>query len=656
MRLESLFIFSIFILLIVNSACFATNVGFNSFSPVSYVQQNQQRLSALTSYKRRIEEYNRKIFRLKKLISKIIQTQKDNAQSGFNINSNSKTNKTLDKLCDSDINSSKGSDDVNISGNDELERKLTEVVISLLDEQTKFTNMFLRRMIIFWNPNFNFGVDISSKVEVERGFLDMLGLGDKSLWSGSNCGGKLIGATDSEDRIQESIPKLIDLAQLYRFSMVYNYIHIIGSIYRHTKNFDRTVRSRLRLFKNMRERLIKTRDSLALTLNTDLPNDVDLPYPRSPPSYLNVGENCNEDIYRQISKEIAFFKKVQDENRELSVRIRDGPCRNHEVTGCTFCEIKKVCLSLIEWAFNDIQADLIRLDRDLKLCIDSIQRNGGVNAPPDAMFKSEESSDLSSSEILDESGESIFSYECDEQDNSQEEMTLTSNTYEDGLEGSEESLGTFTQINPTSKHSDIKRYKRRSSHHRTSRTSKRRGIKSRRTNMSWKLKSLEADPLSKNDNKESSNGTNCPQNNETQITGSKSNDYSASTSVNDDINSNSKLNTSLDIQQSRDSKRITSGEDWRHANEASRSKVYSPSYGFSDSESESENDPDTPIDTTSNSHNTEFSNSVVRRNIGNCENKRNIPSANVGISRTSETIDTHSRRTRLTKRRRSRRK
>ncbi|KAJ1606920.1 putative signal peptide-containing protein [Cryptosporidium canis] len=497
MRLESLSIFSLFVVLLLttNHACFAADIGFNSFSSVSYVQDNQQRFAALTAYKKKINDSNKKIHKLKKLLSRLMQLQNDSYPSGSGFDSNFKSARNPDRRPDNvSIEGSGGAKGggalSSVGSGDDLEKRFVGTVLSLVEEQTNFMNLLLKRMIIFWNPSFNFGVDISSKSTMERGFLDMLGLGDRQIWSGSSFGGKLVKATESDNGERESVEKLIGLTEFYRYSMVYNYIHIIGSIYRHAKNFERTVRSRLRLFRNMRERLISSRDSLALLLDTDLPDDVSLPYPVFPPCYLNMAENCNVDIYNRISGEISFFKEVQDENKELSIRIRGEPCDDHEVTGCTGCEIKKLSVSLIEWAFNDIQLDLLRLERDLKLCLDSIKQNSNGDIPVGPGSTKRDAGSGSG-------GRSRESYEGDRQAVSPDEAGLGPMASKRDQEGEPGSAGLMGRRGAAHGGSEIKRYKRRSLHHRTSRrNSKRRSLKSRRSRMVRRLRSTDQGPRS----------------------------------------------------------------------------------------------------------------------------------------------------------------
>ncbi|KAJ1607903.1 putative signal peptide-containing protein [Cryptosporidium canis] len=497
MRLESLSIFSLLVVLLLttNHACFAADIGFNSFSSVSYEQDNQQRFAALTAYKKKINDSNKKILKLKKLLSKLMQLQNDSYPSGSGFDSNFKSARNPERRPDNvSIEGScgaKGSNALSSLGSgDDLEKRFIGTVLSLVEEQANFMNLLLKRMIIFWNPSFNFGVDISSKSTMERGFLDMLGLGDRQIWSGSSFGGKLVKATESDNGERESVEKLIGLTEFYRYSMVYNYIHIIGSIYRHSKNFERTVRSRLRLFRNMRERLISSRDSLALLLDTDLPDDVSLPYPVFPPCYLNMAENCNSEIYGRISGEISFFKEVQDENKELSNRIRGEPCDDHEATGCTGCEIKKLSVSLIEWAFSDIQLDLLRLERDLKLCLDSIKQNSNGDIPvgPGSTKRDAESAS---------EGRSRESYEGGRQAVSPDEAGLGPRAFNRDLEGEPGSVGLMGRRGAAHGDSEIKRYKRRSLHHRTSRrNSKRRSLKSRRSRIARRLRSTDQCPRS----------------------------------------------------------------------------------------------------------------------------------------------------------------
>ncbi|KAK9173123.1 Uncharacterized protein cmbei_4003750 [Cryptosporidium meleagridis] len=500
MRLKNWCILSIFILLIksLNYACFASNGEFNSLTLASYTQQNQQRITALATYKKKINESNKKIFRQKRIISKILQAQKENNQTGFN--SNSKAARISDRHQDAIVVANGSNNKSSASNNDELEKKLSEVVVSLLDEQAKFANLILKRVIMFWDPSLNFGIDISSKGALERGFLDMLGLGDKQIWNESNYGGKLISATDSENRIQEPLSKLISLSELYRYLMMCNYLHIIGSIYRHAKNFERTVRSRLRLFKKMRDRLVNTRDSLAIMLNTDLPDDVNLPHPIYPPCYLNMAENCNEEIYNQILNEIAFFKVVQDENKELSIRIRDVSCGNHEVTGCTFCEIKKARISLIEWAFNDIQSDLTRLERDLKLCQETIKRNNGGDPSASKFSRGGGGFESNLSYNVSDSSESALGYGSGELSNDQDEAS-SFHILSGGSENNARSAGNMNRRSRTHSITEIKRYKRRSFHHKTSkRISKRRFLKSRRTRTIRRSKGHDPDSFLEDNN------------------------------------------------------------------------------------------------------------------------------------------------------------
>ncbi|TRY52014.1 Uncharacterized protein CTYZ_00002145 [Cryptosporidium tyzzeri] len=501
MRLRNWCILSIFILLIksLNNICFASNGEFNSLTLASYTQQNQQRVIALATYKKKINESNKKIFKLKKIVCRILQIQQENNQTGFN--SNSKATRISDRHQDAILTNSGSNNKSSTSNHDELERKLSEVVVSLLEEQTKFSNLILQRIIIFWNPSLNFGVDISSKGALEQGFLDMLGLGDKQICSGSSYGGKIIRATDSENIIQESVSKLISLTELYRYLMMYNYLHIIGSIYRHTKNFERTVRSRLRLFKKMRDRLVSTRDSLAFILNADLPDDVNLPHPISPPCYLNMGENCNEEIHNQILNEIAFFKAVQDENRELSARIRDGSCGNHEVTGCTFCEIKRARISLIEWTFNDVQSDLTRLERDLKLCQETIKRNNGDDLSISKFNKGGGDFEPNSDYNISDSSETMLGYGSSELSNDQDETNYLCGNFSSEFGNNARPTGNMNRRSRTCSNTEIKRYKRRSFHHKTSKkTSKRRYLKSRRIKTIRKSKGHDADPFSADNN------------------------------------------------------------------------------------------------------------------------------------------------------------
>ncbi|KAH8581520.1 uncharacterized protein ELE39_000581 [Cryptosporidium sp. chipmunk genotype I] len=647
MRLKNLCIFSIFILLIttVNNKCFASNVGFNSLISASYVQQNQQRTAALAAYKKKINDSNKKIFKLKRTLYRILQIQ-DSNQSGLTFNSNSKTTRASDRHQDS-IPAIKLSDNIsNTSDSDEIEKKLAEVVVSLLDEQTKFVNLLLKRIVIFWNPNFNFGVDISSKEAIERGFLDMLGLGNKQIWSGSTYGGKLARAIDSENRVQESISKLIGLTELYRYSMVYNYIHIIGSIYRHTKNFERTVRSRLRLFKSMRERLISTRDSLALLLNVDLPDDVDLPYPVSPPCYLNVGENCDEEMYNQILNEIAFFKEVQDENKELSIRIRNGSCGIHEVTGCTSCEIKKVRVSLIDWAFNDIQIDLLRLERDLKLCKETIKQNNGGEEPSISRLNGGvEGFVLSPGGSLHDSEEYVS--EFDDQDNYQEEAELTSNA-SDGFESGARPTGALTRRGRTCESTEIKRYKRRSFQKASKRTSKRRYLKTRRTKMKRRLKNFEIDSITGNNNCGDGSNMNNFQNDGKQATDFKSGDSSFSSIKGDSI-----------VR-----KGSVLGGNHKKTTEINGPGIYSPfssfsdnSTNFTDSESESEMDIGSPLnsDTHVSTKTSEFPSSATRQSNGAPETKRGLSSNEPFQSPEAEVAHSLSN-TQISKRRRNKRR
>ncbi|KAL5369060.1 putative signal peptide-containing protein [Cryptosporidium parvum] len=521
MRLRNWCILSIFILLIksLDNICFASNGEFNSLTIASYTQQNQQRIATLATYKKKINDSNKRIFKLKKIICRILQVQQENNQTGFN--SNSKATRISDRHQDAIVTTSGSNNKSSTSDNDELEKKLSEVVVSLLDEQAKFANLILKRIIIFWNPSLNFGVDISSKGALERGFLDMLGLGDKQIWSGSNYGGKLIRATDSENRIQESVSKLISLTELYRYLMVHNYLHIIGSIYRHTKNFERTVRSRLRLFKKMRDRLVSTRDSLALILNTDLPDDVNLPHPISPPCYLNMGENCNEEMYNQILNEIAFFKAVQDENRELSTRIRDGSCGNHEVTGCTFCEIKKARISLIEWAFNDIQSDLTRLERDLKLCQETIKRNNGNDLSISKFNRGGGGFEPNLDYNISDSSETMLGYGSSELSNDQNETNSYGN-FSSEFGNNARPTGNMNRRSRTCSSTEIKRYKRRSFHHKTSKkTSKRRYLKSRRTKTIRKSKDCDADPFLADNNNDGVSNVSSSHKNQIHSTDSK---------------------------------------------------------------------------------------------------------------------------------------
>ncbi|KAF7455847.1 hypothetical protein HWI79_3607 [Cryptosporidium felis] len=313
-------------------------------------------------YKRKITDSNKKILKLRKSLHRLWQpgggSEGSDSRHSYDVDLKP-SNRALDRR----------------QTDDEFERKQRDIILVLFDEQIKFINLVLNRLIIFWNPSFNYGVDITSKVQSDRGFLDMLGLGDKQIWSGSNYGGKVMNIVDVENEEHDNLEKLIDLSELYRYSMIYSYLQILGLIYRRTKNFERAVRSRFRLFKNVRKRLTMTRDVLALMLGTDLPNEGDLPLPVAPPYYLNMGENCSEEIYEQISREISFFREVQDENRGLLTRIRNGTCGKHELTGCSSCEIKKLTISILEWEILDVQMDIQRLERDLKLCRDSIQKN-----------------------------------------------------------------------------------------------------------------------------------------------------------------------------------------------------------------------------------------------------------------------------------------
>ncbi|KAH8738961.1 hypothetical protein FG386_003286 [Cryptosporidium ryanae] len=340
-----------------NSANNVYNRNVSLYS-VSLVEVNINRINVLTTYKKRILEKSKKVSRTKRSLSKLISIQ-----------ARMKTEKD-GKRSDNYYISFLMSKDTGVKADGDI----VEAVINLIKDQVKFMELLIETVILFWDPAFNYGIDISSQTRADHSFLDMLGLGDKGLWDANNYGGRVSKASDTDLRSSDSIFKILGSVEMYRYLMVYNYLLIIGLIYRKGKNFERNIKSKLRLFHNVREGLISSRDSLSLLIDSDLPGDISLPPPRPSPSYLDVGANCNLKIYNEIVEEINFFRGIQDENKFLADKIKSSECTNHDFRGCNSCEIKRTSVLIIEWSMNDIQMDIERLEKDLKLCINNIKK------------------------------------------------------------------------------------------------------------------------------------------------------------------------------------------------------------------------------------------------------------------------------------------
>ncbi|KAK6589852.1 hypothetical protein RS030_192907 [Cryptosporidium xiaoi] len=325
--------------------------------PISLAEVNVNRMSVLNTYKKGLLERSKKISRMKKSLSKLISQTRTKSERDFK-SSNRYSSLLMNKVTR-----------VKTDGG------IVEAVLNLMKEQVKLVELLLEVVIMFWDPVFNYGIDISSQSKIDHSFLDMLGLGDKGLWDTDNYGGKVSKAIDTGLGSSDSLFKILGSIEMYRYLMTYNYLLIIGLIYRKGKNFERNIRSKLRLFHNVREGLISSRDSLSLLLDSDLPGEISFPHPKPSPSYLDVGANCDLKTYNEIREEINFFRRVQDESKIFSDEIKSSECTHHDFRGCNSCEIKKTSILIIEWSMNDIQMDIERLEKDLKLCFENIRKS-----------------------------------------------------------------------------------------------------------------------------------------------------------------------------------------------------------------------------------------------------------------------------------------
>ncbi|KAH7647273.1 hypothetical protein FG379_002416 [Cryptosporidium bovis] len=325
--------------------------------PISLAEVNVNRMSVLTTYKKGLLEKSKKVSRMKKSLYKLI------SQTRMKSERDCKYNNKYSSLLMNKVTRVK------------TDGGIVEAVLNLIKEQVKLVELLLEVVIMFWDPVFNYGIDISSQSKIDHSFLDMLGLGDKGLWDTDNYGGKVSKAIDTDLGSSDSLFKILGSIEMYRYLMTYNYLLIIGLIYRKGKNFERNIRSKLRLFHNVREGLISSRDSLSLLLDSDLPGDISFPHPKPSPSYLDVGANCDLKTYNEIREEINFFRRVQDESKIFSDKIKSSECTHHDFRGCNSCEIKKTSILIIEWSMNDIQMDIERLEKDLKLCFENIRKS-----------------------------------------------------------------------------------------------------------------------------------------------------------------------------------------------------------------------------------------------------------------------------------------
>ncbi|KAL7068431.1 hypothetical protein ACR3K2_11530 [Cryptosporidium serpentis] len=252
---------------------------------------------------------------------------------------------------------------------------LTAQRLELINLQIKKINMTTSRLLVYWHAEYNMGLDVELSESLDVSFLDMIGLGDENIWDTSSLGGKVLRAIDHGDDIyDESVDRLISKLELYRFIMIYNYIRILGVIFRKPLDYDKIIRKCYTTFKAVKEQIGEIRDSISLILQQDLPSEPTLPEPIAPPSFLDIRKYCNTEAYNNLVARIDFFREIQDNYKHAVDNIKREKCINHELRGCSLCESRKYRILLCEWSIHDLEIDIKRLESDLSICFNILNR------------------------------------------------------------------------------------------------------------------------------------------------------------------------------------------------------------------------------------------------------------------------------------------
>ncbi|EEA06125.1 uncharacterized protein CMU_018820 [Cryptosporidium muris RN66] len=303
---------------------------------------------------------------------------------------------------------------------------LTAQRLELINLQIKKINMITSRLLVYWHAEYNVGFDIESSESLDMSFLDMIGLGDESIWDTSSLGGKVSGAIDhGVDIYDESVDRLISKLELYRYIMVYNYVRILGVIFRKPLDYEKIIRKCYATFKAIKEQISEIRDSISLILQQDLPSEPTLPEPIAPPSYLDIRKYCSAESYNDLVARIDFFREVQDNYKHAIDNIKIERCINHELRGCSSCESRKYRILLCEWSIHDLEIDIKRLEGNLSICFNILNKrheetSKQVNLDVYSELKKDISFDstLESETPLSYSPDNHNSYSLDEKPNS----------------------------------------------------------------------------------------------------------------------------------------------------------------------------------------------------------------------------------------------
>ncbi|OII77490.1 hypothetical protein cand_016500 [Cryptosporidium andersoni] len=307
---------------------------------------------------------------------------------------------------------------------------LTAQRLELINLQIKKINMITSRLLVYWHAEYNMGFDIESSESLDMSFLDMIGLGDESIWDTSSLGGKVSRAIDhGADIYDKSVDRLISKLELYRYIMVYNYIRILGVIFRKPLDYEKIIRKCYATFKAVKEQISETRDSISLILQQDLPSEPTLPEPIATPSFLDIRKYCNTESYNDLVARIDFFREIQDNYKHAIDNIKREKCINHELRGCSLCESRKYRILLCEWSIHDLEIDIKRLESNLSICFNILNKRHEetikqINLDVYSELRKDVSFDstLESETPLSYSPDNHHSYNLDEKSNSNDRI------------------------------------------------------------------------------------------------------------------------------------------------------------------------------------------------------------------------------------------